>query len=218
MKVAADDRLQSERRQQRGRGVQANQLFGIAAPGQRERVACGQREVAEHLLPLLHFEESRIREPDAGEVLSLVGGREPHQSIGLVIGQRPQEHGVDNAEERDIGADGQRERADDHSGEHALPGEEPKRVANVAAKVIEERAVTAGTNDLFDALDATDFGEGETASLGGETPSRILSAVDISTNDRISSSSCCSMRSRRRIQDAIDANRRRTVMPPPAHS
>ena len=121
-KVAADDRLQSERRQQRGRGVQANHLFGIAAPGQRERVACGQREIAEHLLPLLHFEESRIREPDADEVVFLVGGRESHQSIGLVIGQRPQEHGVDDAEERDVGADAERERADDHGGERALPG------------------------------------------------------------------------------------------------
>ena len=37
--VAADHRLQSQRRQQRGRGLQANQLFRIAAAGQRERVA-----------------------------------------------------------------------------------------------------------------------------------------------------------------------------------
>ena len=50
-----------------------------------------------------------IREPDAGEVVGLVGGREPHQSIGLVIRQRPQEHGVDDAEERDIGANAERE-------------------------------------------------------------------------------------------------------------
>ena len=107
--------------------MQANHLFGIAAaPGQRERVACGQREIAEHLLPLLHFEESRIREPDADEVVFLVGGRESHQSIGLVIGQRPQEHGVDDAEERDVGADPEREAENGDEGEpwrlEQLPG------------------------------------------------------------------------------------------------
>ncbi len=101
--------------------MQANHLFGIAAPGQREGVAYRQREIAEHLLPLLHFEESRIREPDAGEIGGLVGGREPHQSIGLVIGQRPQEHGVDDAEERDVGANAERET--DHGDEG-----EPRRL------------------------------------------------------------------------------------------
>ena len=49
--------------------------------------------------------------------------------------------------------------------------------------------MTAGANALFHPLDAADFGEREAASLGGGTPSRILSAVDISTNERISSSS-----------------------------
>ena len=49
-----------------------------------------------------------------------------HQSIGLVIGQRPQEHGVDDAEERDVGADAEREAENGDEGEarrlEQLPG------------------------------------------------------------------------------------------------
>ena len=84
-----------------------------------------------------------------------------------MIGQRPQEHGVDDAKQRDVGANAQRDRADDHGGERALPGEEPERVANVASEVIEERTVAACTNPLFHRLDAPDLGECEAASLGG---------------------------------------------------
>ena len=84
-----------------------------------------------------------------------------------MIGQRPQEHGVDDAEQRDVGANAQRERADDHGGERGLPGEKPERVANVASEVIEERTVTACTNPLLHPLDAPDLGECEAASLGG---------------------------------------------------
>jgi len=40
-----------------------------------------------------------------------------HQSIGLVIGQRPQKHGVDDAEERAVGADTEREAGHGDEGE-----------------------------------------------------------------------------------------------------
>ena len=70
--IAAEHRLEPQRRQQRGRGVKPDQLLGIAPSGQRERVAHREREVAEHLLPLLHLEEARIRKADAREVLRLV--------------------------------------------------------------------------------------------------------------------------------------------------
>ena len=98
-----------ERRQQRGRGVKPDHLLRVAASGQRERIADGQREVAEHLLPLLHLEKARIRKADAHEVLRVVRRAQPDQPIGLAIGQRPQEHRVDHAEQRDVRADAERE-------------------------------------------------------------------------------------------------------------
>ena len=66
--IAAQQRLEAQRRQQRGRGVKPDQLLGVSPSGQRERVARREREVAEHLLALLHFEEAGIRKADAREV------------------------------------------------------------------------------------------------------------------------------------------------------
>ena len=94
-------------------------------------------------------------------------GDELRQPLGILDWQRPEEEAVDDGEDRRVGADAQRERGDDHGGERALPGEEPERVANVAAEVIEKCAVTARTNAFFHPLDAPDLGEGEAASLGG---------------------------------------------------
>ena len=110
--IAADHRLQAQRRQQRRRGLEANELFRIAAAGQRERVADRQREIAEHLLPLLHFEEARIGEADAREVLRLVRRAQSDQPVRLAIRQRTQEDRVDDAEERDVRADAEREAED----------------------------------------------------------------------------------------------------------
>ena len=81
--IAPQQRLEAQRRQQRGRGVKADQLLGVSASGQRERIARRQREVAEHLLPLLHLEEARIRKADARELLRLVRRAQPDQAIGL---------------------------------------------------------------------------------------------------------------------------------------
>ena len=133
--------------------------------------------------------------------------RRAARALGIVNRQRPEQETVDDGEDRRVGADTERERRDDHDGERALPGEEPERVTDVAADVVEERAVTSGADPFLHLLDAADLDQREAPRLGGGNPSAILSAVDISTNERASSSRSASARSRRRIHDSTDATR-----------
>jgi hypothetical protein len=107
--VAAKLRLQSERRQQFGGGMKRDDLFGIALTRERERIARRERHRTEHLLALLHFLESRIREPDAKQVVLLVRRAQSHEPVRLLVGERLQEHRVDDAEQRDVRADAERQ-------------------------------------------------------------------------------------------------------------
>jgi hypothetical protein len=110
--TATDRRLQAQCRQQRGRGLEANELFRIASAGQRERVAYRQREIAEHLLPLLHGDVPRIGEADARQVLRLVRRAQSDEPVRFAIRERTQKDRVDDAEERDVRADSEREAED----------------------------------------------------------------------------------------------------------
>ena len=52
------------------------------------------------------------------------------------IRQRPQQHGLDRAEDRHVGADAEAERQDDDQGEAGLAHERPERVAEIRAEVV----------------------------------------------------------------------------------
>ena len=99
--------------------MKADQLLWITMPGQREPVWHREREIAEHLLPLLHLEITRKREPHASEILLLVRRAQSDQPPRLAIWQRAEEDGIDHAEERDVRADPEPE-ADD--GNEREPG------------------------------------------------------------------------------------------------
>ena len=111
-KIPSDERLDAQRWQERHGRVEADHLFRVAAPGQRERIERGQRQVAEHLLPLLHLEKARIGKADAVEVLLQVGRAQSDQAVRLRIRQRPEEHRIHHAEQRHVGADAEREAED----------------------------------------------------------------------------------------------------------
>jgi len=69
------------------------------------------------VLPLLNVLKARVREAHARQVLLRVRRAQAHQAIGIAVRERPQEHRVDDAEQRDIRADSQREAQDRRDGE-----------------------------------------------------------------------------------------------------
>ena len=56
---------------------------------------------------------------------------EPHEPIGLVERQRPQQHRVDDAEDGGVGADAEREDRDHGDGERRRAEQDPEGVAEV---------------------------------------------------------------------------------------
>ena len=107
--VSAHLGFEPKDRQHRGRRVESEHLFRVAASGQGERAERAEREVAEHVLPFLDFEKAGIRKRRSRQVLLGKRRTQPDQALGLLIGQRSQENRIDDAEERDVSADSQRE-------------------------------------------------------------------------------------------------------------
>ena len=54
-------------------------------------------------------------------------------SSPFVYGQRPEQHAMDDAEDRGVGADAERHRQDDGRGEAAIPDQPSERRAQVLA-------------------------------------------------------------------------------------
>ena len=101
---------------------------GSPRPVHVKALKAEQRQVAEHLLARCHLEVARMGEADARELLRLVRRAQPDEAIGLAIGERAQEHRVDDAEERHVGADAERQAEHGHQ-------REPGRLEQLAGSV-----------------------------------------------------------------------------------
>jgi hypothetical protein len=60
--------------------------------------------------------------------------KQPHEPIGLVDRQWPQQHRVDDAEDGGVGADAEREHGDDRDGESRRAEQHAERVAKIGKK------------------------------------------------------------------------------------
>ena len=104
-KTAAVQRLHAVEGEIVCRDLQALHLLRVAAAGDRETVADRRRDVGEHLLLRPHGEQTR---PGKADLVELALGHrrgELHELLGMRVGQGPQENGVDDAEDRAVGAD-----------------------------------------------------------------------------------------------------------------
>ena len=83
--------------------------------------------------------------------------KQPDDPIGIRVGKRPQQHAVDDAEDRRGGADAEAEREDGDEGEALGPDEHADAVAQVAAG--SPRAAPGGYSSrvlLLEVLDAAE--------------------------------------------------------------
>ena len=107
---AAEQRLHAEDLEELRRRLRREQPLGLADAGEVGVPALADGERIEDLHALADVAVGRHGKPGFEAVEDGVVVVERHQPIGLVVRQRPQQHAVDEREDRGVRADAQRER------------------------------------------------------------------------------------------------------------
>ena len=87
------------------------------------------------------------------------------QSLRVVDRQRLDQHGVDQAEDRRVGADPEPERQQGHQRERRRPPQQPERVADVAAQLVDQPQADGVAAFLRARVHAAELGERTPASF-----------------------------------------------------
>ena len=126
---AAALRRQPERVEERAGHERADEPLRLVDAREVHALRKPQRHRLERVALLLNLLELLVRQQPARKRRRLSEHR--HETVGVRVRQRPQEHGVDDAEHGGVGADAKGERKDGDEREGRTPPPEPKRIANV---------------------------------------------------------------------------------------
>src|SRR5579859_793133 len=102
---AARDRLYSQHARKCRTDWTADELLRFSCPGQRVVVATNRGQLLERVVLLSPGEKVQYRCTEGGEMQLVVLFGNLHEPAGVTEGQRPQHHGIHNAEDRDVCAD-----------------------------------------------------------------------------------------------------------------
>ncbi len=139
---ASEHRLDAERRERAVGRPQAAHLLRLGDAGDGRRPGKPDADVLEGAIVLGVREVHRWREAEvAGQVrhpgCARGGVPDRDQAVWLRVGQRPEKHAVDDAEDGGVGADADGQRQEDHGGERRRPAKRAHAVPQVAPHVIE---------------------------------------------------------------------------------
>ena len=125
----SEKRLHSEDRKVTRRYTSADQTFRLRLAGEREHLDQPGRDLLERPRARAHVEEVRIR----NGVLARFRRRavNGNQAVGLGVGERIQQCGVDDAEDRRVGADPKRQAQHGGCGERWMLNQHPRGVPSV---------------------------------------------------------------------------------------
>jgi hypothetical protein len=101
-------------------------------------------DAVEGRVHLLEVEEVRRRQRIARQVLLRVEAPDVHEAGIISIGQRLQQHAVDDGEDRGGGADAERQREHGQRREDGCLHRKPQRVTNVRAQSVPQHEVAPG--------------------------------------------------------------------------
>ena len=107
------------------------------------------------------------RDQERGRRIGLLHG---HQPVRLGVRQRPQQHGVHEAEDGRVRADPDPQREDDDEAEARAPQQAPRRVPHVAENRFEHGKPRLVPERLPELRHPAELGAGEAAGLGGRIP------------------------------------------------
>ena len=117
-----------------------------------------RRDTREEPVVIAEPLEARIGRAAAAARLP-AGVVDEEQLLRIVDRQRLDQHGVDQAEDRRVGADPEPERQQRHQRERRRPPQEPERVADVAAQLVEQPQADGVAAFLLARFNAAELGE-----------------------------------------------------------
>ena len=132
VEMPAEDRRHAENRKQVPGDRRTLQALRLHAFGQRQRSSAQRDNCLEGGRALLEVDEIGIRHAGVTNAAALGGLVQDQQPIGLGVGQRLDQDAVDDAEERGVDADAEREAEDDDGRDTGVVHEAADGVADVA--------------------------------------------------------------------------------------
>ena len=173
-----------EHRHDLGRYPNAVQMDGLPASAQRDSLRdvstqirqCPRAGPKELEILKAHRSDRRF---DAAPIVWLELGGDPDKPIGTGIRQRAEQHGMDDAEDGGVGADAEREGADDDRGEPRRAQERARRESGVLTEVVEPPERPRIAMQLLRLRHSTKRASSRQAGLGvGQPPTLVLVLED----------------------------------------
>ncbi len=145
----ADERRDAERREEVAAHVCPADAARFAGVGEVELVVAERERAAEHVLIVADGFPERI-----GERVAALRARQGDELVGVTHRERLEHHRVEDAEDRGVRTDPERQREDGDEGERRGRAERPQRVAHVADHRVEpgEEVALAGAFLLICAI------------------------------------------------------------------
>jgi hypothetical protein len=133
VKRIPDERGNAQHVEETGRYARGADAFGISGIGEihREMTETGDCRYRRHLLG----EVSQARRRQGVALRRRTGRPQKDEPIRVVKRQRPQQHGVDDAEDGGVGADPEPERQERDNGEPRAPAKRAQRIDQIATKI-----------------------------------------------------------------------------------
>ena len=115
---------------------------GLPSASRRRTPGADERHLFERVAAVAPVEERRVADVARRAVGSTIANH--HQALGRCVRQRPQQDGVDDAEDRGVCADAERECHQRDRGKARSPPQQTGRIAHVAAEVDENTRSSDG--------------------------------------------------------------------------
>ena len=131
--VAADCRLHAEHPEEVRRDPHAADPFGFAVRDQRRDPRPDERHVLERVAALAPVEERRVADVAGRSGRAALADRD--EPIGIRVRQRAEQHGVEDAEDRGVRADAERQRHERDGREAGRTPKQPRGVADVSRQI-----------------------------------------------------------------------------------
>ena len=129
----------------------ARDALGAIEPGEREPGLTEGGQPGEAVVADAPVEKVGRRRVTVALSCLPVRVRDQHEIVGAREGQRPQQHGVDDAEDRGVGADADRNRQDREQKKARRPPEGARGVAEILQQPVDHWALSASTGGMRDA-------------------------------------------------------------------